>query len=101
LGKESEVAIPAPSPCTQERVQGRGSRTPEFRNSQHPIRKATAFPLSHAKSPAIFPGMSDWPAAVLFDFDGVLVNSEPLHFQAFREVLALDHLQLSEEEYYD
>jgi HAD superfamily hydrolase (TIGR01509 family) len=44
--------------------------------------------------------MSDWPAAVLFDFDGVLVNSEPLHFQAFREVLALDHLQLSEDEYY-
>jgi HAD superfamily hydrolase (TIGR01509 family) len=44
--------------------------------------------------------MPDWPAAVLFDFDGVLVNSEPLHFQAFREVLAADHLQLGEEEYY-
>src|ERR1700683_554608 len=44
--------------------------------------------------------MSDWPAAVLFDFDGVLVNSEPLHYQAFREVLAAEHLQLDEAEYY-
>ena len=44
--------------------------------------------------------MSDWPAAVLFDFDGVLVNSEPLHYQAFREVLAAEHLELDEEEYY-
>ena len=32
--------------------------------------------------------MNRWPRAVLFDFDGVLVNSEPLHFRAFREVLA-------------
>jgi beta-phosphoglucomutase len=44
--------------------------------------------------------MSEWPAAVLFDFDGVLVNSEPLHYQAFREVLADEHIELTEEEYY-
>jgi len=44
--------------------------------------------------------MSDWPAAVLFDFDGVLVNSEPLHYQAFRNVLAAEHHILDEEEYY-
>ena len=44
--------------------------------------------------------MSSWPAAVLFDFDGVIVNSEPLHFHAFREVLAEEGLELSEEEYY-
>ena len=44
--------------------------------------------------------MSDWPAAVLFDFDGVLVNSEPLHFQAFAEVLAEEGLALDEDEYY-
>ncbi|HWE01645.1 MAG TPA: HAD family phosphatase [Tepidisphaeraceae bacterium] len=44
--------------------------------------------------------MSEWPAAVLFDFDGVLVNSEPLHFQAFREVLAAEHIALDEDEYY-
>ena len=44
--------------------------------------------------------MPRWPAAVLFDFDGVLVNSEPLHFHAFHEVLAVEHLDLTEEEYY-
>jgi beta-phosphoglucomutase len=45
--------------------------------------------------------MSDWPAAVLFDFDGVLVNSEPLHYRAFRNVLAVEHIALTEEEYYN
>ncbi|HEY7116107.1 MAG TPA: HAD family phosphatase [Tepidisphaeraceae bacterium] len=45
--------------------------------------------------------MSSWPAAVLFDFDGVIVNSEPLHFWAFHEVLRGEHLELSEAEYYN
>jgi HAD superfamily hydrolase (TIGR01509 family) len=44
--------------------------------------------------------MSTWPRAVLFDFDGVIVNSEPLHFQAFKEVLHREGIELSEEEYY-
>ena len=44
--------------------------------------------------------MPDWPAAVLFDFDGVLVNSEPLHFRAFRQALAPEHIDLSEKEYF-
>lgn len=44
--------------------------------------------------------MSQWPRAVLFDFDGVIVNSEPLHFRAFQEVLAGEQIELSEEEYY-
>ena len=44
--------------------------------------------------------MPTWPRAVLFDFDGVLVNSEPLHFFAFQEVLAAEHIQLTEDEYY-
>lgn len=38
--------------------------------------------------------------AVVFDFDGVLANSEPLHFRAFREVLAADGLALTEQAYY-
>jgi len=38
--------------------------------------------------------------AVIFDFDGVLANSEPLHFRAFRDVLAEDGLTLTEEAYY-
>jgi beta-phosphoglucomutase len=41
-----------------------------------------------------------WPTAVLFDFDGVLVHSEPLHHMAFCQVLAEEKIELSEEEYY-
>ncbi len=42
-----------------------------------------------------------WPRAVLFDFDGVIVNSEPLHMRAFQEVLAREHVGLTEKEYYE
>jgi beta-phosphoglucomutase len=42
-----------------------------------------------------------WPRAVLFDFDGVIVNSEPLHFFAFSEILKPEHVDLTEEEYYN
>ena len=38
--------------------------------------------------------------AILFDFDGVLANTEPLHFRTFREVLAQEGLHLNEENYY-
>src|ERR1700730_15926997 len=38
--------------------------------------------------------------AVVFDFDGVIANSEPLHYQAFRDVLAAKALTLTEAEYY-
>jgi HAD superfamily hydrolase (TIGR01509 family) len=44
--------------------------------------------------------MPDWPKAVLFDFDGVIVNSEPLHFLAFHEVLRGERIELTEAEYY-
>jgi len=37
--------------------------------------------------------------AVLFDFDGVLVNSEPLHFQALRGALLTDGVDISADEY--
>ena len=36
----------------------------------------------------------------MFDFDGVIVNSEPLHFYAFHEVLKSESIELTEEEYY-
>lgn len=39
--------------------------------------------------------------AVVFDFDGVLANSEPLHFRAFRDVLAEYGLTLTEAAYYE
>lgn len=39
--------------------------------------------------------------AVVFDFDGVLANSEPLHLQAFQAAVAEDGFALSAEEYYE
>jgi beta-phosphoglucomutase len=44
--------------------------------------------------------MPNWPQAVLFDFDGVIVNSEPLHFFAFHEILKTERIELTEDEYY-
>ena len=38
--------------------------------------------------------------AIVFDFDGVLANSEPLHFAAFRDVLASSGVELTEQDYY-
>ena len=38
--------------------------------------------------------------AIVFDFDGVIANSEPLHFRAFRDVLAERGVALAEADYY-
>jgi beta-phosphoglucomutase len=38
--------------------------------------------------------------AIIFDFDGVIANSEPLHLRAFQEVLKTEGVALSNEEYY-
>lgn len=38
--------------------------------------------------------------AIVFDFDGVLANSEPLHLRAFQETLAEEDIALSAAEYY-
>jgi len=38
--------------------------------------------------------------AIVFDFDGVIANSEPLHFRAFRDVLAGAGVELAERDYY-
>jgi len=38
--------------------------------------------------------------AIVFDFDGVIANSEPLHFRSFQQVLAADGVELTEREYY-
>ena len=39
-------------------------------------------------------------AAIVFDFDGVLVDSEPLHLRAYQEVLEPLGLSLPREKYY-
>lgn len=38
--------------------------------------------------------------AIVFDFDGVLADSEPLHFEVFRQVLAEVGITLTPEAYY-
>jgi beta-phosphoglucomutase len=38
--------------------------------------------------------------AIVFDFDGVIANSEPLHFRAFQQALAEDGVALTSAEYY-
>ncbi len=38
--------------------------------------------------------------ALLFDFNGILVNDEPLHFKLFRRVLGEEGLDLSQDDYY-
>jgi beta-phosphoglucomutase-like phosphatase (HAD superfamily) len=39
--------------------------------------------------------------AIIFDFDGVIADTEPLHFRAFRDVLAEEGVELIERDYYD
>ena len=39
--------------------------------------------------------------AIVFDFDGVIANSEPLHYLAFQDVLGQSGITFPEKEYYD
>jgi beta-phosphoglucomutase len=38
--------------------------------------------------------------AIVFDFDGVIANSEPLHLTAFQRTLAADDLDLTSDDYF-
>ncbi|HEX9284774.1 MAG TPA: HAD family phosphatase [Nitrospirales bacterium] len=38
--------------------------------------------------------------AIIFDFDGVLADTEPLHFRMFQQVLQEERISLGEDEYY-
>jgi beta-phosphoglucomutase len=38
--------------------------------------------------------------AIVFDFDGVIANSEPLHYRGYRDVLAEEAVTLTEPDYY-
>jgi beta-phosphoglucomutase len=40
-------------------------------------------------------------AAVVFDFDGVIADSEPLHFEGFRRVLQREGVALGKQDYYE
>ena len=39
--------------------------------------------------------------AAVFDFDGVIVDSEPLHFRSLREALLADAVEITEQEYWE
>lgn len=39
--------------------------------------------------------------AIIFDFDGVIADAEPLHLKAFQEVLSEEGINLSNKDYYD
>jgi len=38
--------------------------------------------------------------AVIFDFNGIIVNDEPIHFRLFQRVFAEEGILLTEEDYY-
>ena len=38
--------------------------------------------------------------AIIFDFDGVIANSEPLHFKAYRDLLKEEGFELTSPDYY-
>ncbi len=38
---------------------------------------------------------------IIFDFDGIIADAEPLHLEAFRKVLRQDGIDISEKQYYD
>ena len=38
--------------------------------------------------------------AVIFDFNGIIVNDEPIHFRLFQRVLGEEGIPLTEEDYY-
>jgi beta-phosphoglucomutase len=44
--------------------------------------------------------MTAWPRAILFDFDGVIVHSEPLHCRGFQRIFAGEGITLTDDEYY-
>ena len=39
--------------------------------------------------------------AIIFDMDGVICDSEPLHMQAFQDVLKTQSISVTDQEYYD
>src|SRR5437870_12661167 len=40
-------------------------------------------------------------AAIVFDFDGVIADSEPLHLRSFQQILAEEGVGLAERDYYE
>ena len=47
------------------------------------------------------PKETGFPQAIIFDFDGVIADSEPLHLRAYQVVLGPEGIELTKEQYYD
>lgn len=39
--------------------------------------------------------------AIIFDFNGVIIDDEPLHFRAFKEIFHRENIRLTKKDYYD
>ena len=48
----------------------------------------------------IIGALLDMLKAVIFDFDGVIANTEPVHLRAFQTTLSGEGIELTEEDYY-
>jgi beta-phosphoglucomutase len=76
----------------------------ELYASGHPPVKGLHDPGAPPGRPAPLPGIRAIirrpMRAVVFDFDGVLVDSEPLHFQALRDAMRPEEITVTREDYF-
>ncbi len=49
----------------------------------------------------MIPASNNQIAAVIFDFDGTLVDTMPVHYEAYRRVFAQAELELTESDFFD
>ncbi len=52
-------------------------------------------------TPSVIPNGTERIRAVIFDFNGVLVDDEHVHFELFRDILAEEGITLSERQYHE
>ncbi|MGH8010893.1 MAG: HAD hydrolase-like protein, partial [Candidatus Binataceae bacterium] len=44
--------------------------------------------------------LNSMPRAIIFDLDGTLADTEPLHFEAFNQVLRNEGIELARDDYF-
>src|SRR5947209_12384989 len=89
-------------PAAGEPPQGSDSRRrkdEKVRSRKYEVR-SNLLPTSYFLLPTSYFELQMPLRAIVFDFDGVLANSEPLHLRAFQDVLAEEHVELREADYY-
>src|SRR5439155_679509 len=89
VGNRSGAPRSAPSPASEWTTPARGRPNPGASvssRSEH----------SHTRAVMTIPALR----AIIFDFNGVIVDDETTHFLAFQQALAEDGLALTKEAYY-